>query len=54
MVLDTGRVAEFDTPIALLQREGGMLKALVDDGGDNLFSIPWRKETRRRLLHTTR
>ncbi|KAF8966510.1 multidrug resistance-associated ABC transporter [Flammula alnicola] len=41
MVLDAGRVAEFDTPTALLQREGGMLKALVDDSGDRttLYSM---------------
>ncbi|KAF9475019.1 multidrug resistance-associated ABC transporter [Pholiota conissans] len=34
MVLDAGRIVEFDTPAALLQMEDGMLKALVDGSGD--------------------
>ena len=25
---------EFDTPAALLEKEGGILKAMVDDSGD--------------------
>ena len=34
MVLDAGKLVEFDSPIALLQKEGGLLKALVDGSGD--------------------
>jgi len=36
MVLDDGRVAEFDTPRSLLQKEGSMFKALVDGSGDKV------------------
>ncbi|KAF7321911.1 ATP-binding cassette transporter [Mycena kentingensis (nom. inval.)] len=34
MVLDAGRIAEFDSPTVLLEKEGGLLKALVDESGD--------------------
>ncbi|KDR83043.1 hypothetical protein GALMADRAFT_866150 [Galerina marginata CBS 339.88] len=34
MVLDSGRIAEFDSPLSLLQQEQGMLRALVDESGD--------------------
>ncbi|KAF7377873.1 ATP-binding cassette transporter [Mycena sanguinolenta] len=34
MVLDAGRIVEFDSPKALLQNEQGMLRALVDESGD--------------------
>ncbi|PPQ91593.1 hypothetical protein CVT25_013697, partial [Psilocybe cyanescens] len=34
MVLDSGRIAEFDSPLTLLRREGSLLKALVDKSGD--------------------
>lgn len=34
MVLDAGRLVEFDTPRALLQKEGGLLRALVDESAD--------------------
>ncbi|KAF8956519.1 multidrug resistance-associated ABC transporter [Flammula alnicola] len=34
MVLDEGRIAEFDTPKSLLQRDDSMFKALVDGSGD--------------------
>lgn len=34
MVLDAGRIVEFDKPSELLKREGGMLKGLVDESGD--------------------
>jgi hypothetical protein len=35
------RQVEFDTPTALLQKEDGMLKALVDESGDKamLYSM---------------
>ena len=33
MVLDAGRLVEFDTPKALLQKNG-LLRALVDESGD--------------------
>jgi ABC-type multidrug transport system fused ATPase/permease subunit len=35
LVLDAGRVAEFGSPQALLQKEGIMLKFLVDGSGDS-------------------
>ncbi|KAI0028294.1 hypothetical protein K488DRAFT_80756 [Vararia minispora EC-137] len=34
MVLDAGRLVEFDRPSILLQKEGGYLRALVDESGD--------------------
>ncbi|KAF9013105.1 hypothetical protein BDQ17DRAFT_1342742 [Cyathus striatus] len=34
MVLDAGNLVEFDTPKALLQKEGGIFKGLVDKSGD--------------------
>lgn len=33
MVLDAGRLVEFDTPQALLQKDG-LLRALVDESAD--------------------
>jgi hypothetical protein len=34
MVLDAGRIVEFDKPSMLLQKDDGYLKALVDESGD--------------------
>ena len=34
MVLDAGRMVEFDTPKSLLAKEGGFFKSLVDESGD--------------------
>ncbi|KZV76920.1 multidrug resistance-associated ABC transporter [Peniophora sp. CONT] len=34
MVLDAGRIVEFDAPSVLLKKEGGFLKSLVDESGD--------------------
>ncbi|KAJ7033733.1 multidrug resistance-associated ABC transporter [Mycena alexandri] len=34
MVLDAGRIVEFDTPKKLLQRKDSLLRALVDESGD--------------------
>ncbi|CAE6385646.1 unnamed protein product [Rhizoctonia solani] len=34
MVLDAGKIIEFDSPIALLQKESGAFKSLVDESGD--------------------
>jgi hypothetical protein len=34
MVLDAGRIVEFDRPSELLKNEKGMLRALVDESGD--------------------
>ncbi|KZV59749.1 P-loop containing nucleoside triphosphate hydrolase protein [Peniophora sp. CONT] len=34
MVLDAGRIVEFDSPKVLLKQEGGFLKSLVDESGD--------------------
>jgi len=41
MVLDEGRIVEFDTPKALLKNPNGMLRALVDESGDKekLYSM---------------
>ncbi|KLO19974.1 P-loop containing nucleoside triphosphate hydrolase protein [Schizopora paradoxa] len=45
MVLDAGRVVEFDTPENLLQKEGGRLKSLVDESGDKkaLYAMAAKK-----------
>ena len=34
MVLDAGRLVEFDSPKSLLQKEGSLLRALVDESAD--------------------
>ncbi|CAE6514065.1 unnamed protein product [Rhizoctonia solani] len=34
MVLEAGKIVEFDSPVALLQKENGIFKALVDESGD--------------------
>ena len=34
MVLDAGRLVEFDTPKNLLKNETGLLRALVDESSD--------------------
>ena len=34
MVLDAGRLVEFDSPKALLKKEGSLLRALVDESAD--------------------
>jgi ABC-type multidrug transport system fused ATPase/permease subunit len=34
MVLDGGRIVEFGAPQVLLQNEGGLLRALVDESAD--------------------
>lgn len=34
MVLDAGRIVEFDSPQKLLQIKGGFLRGLVDESGD--------------------
>lgn len=46
MVLDAGRLVEFDSPIELLKKEGGRLKALVDESGDKatLYAMAEGKE----------
>ncbi|KAF7792453.1 hypothetical protein EIP86_003490 [Pleurotus ostreatoroseus] len=41
MVLDAGRIAEFDKPSELLKNPDGFLKSLVDASGDKekLYSM---------------
>lgn len=41
MVLDAGRIVEFDSPLKLLENSQGVLRALVDESGDreNLFAM---------------
>ncbi len=34
MVLDAGRLVEFDTPEVLLENEKGLLRALVEESAD--------------------
>jgi ABC-type multidrug transport system fused ATPase/permease subunit len=34
MVLDAGRIVEFDKPSILLSKETGFLRALVDESGE--------------------
>ena len=35
MVLDAGCLVEFDSPKRLLEKEGGLFKALVDESDDS-------------------
>ncbi len=35
MVLEAGRLVEFDTPKNLLQKDTGLLRALVDESADS-------------------
>jgi ABC-type multidrug transport system fused ATPase/permease subunit len=41
MVLDAGRIIEFDAPASLLERKGGALRMMVDNSGDRdtLYSM---------------
>ena len=41
LVLDAGRIVEFDKPSVLLKIEDGFLKSLVDESGDRelLYSM---------------
>ena len=34
MVLDAGRIVEYDSPKELLKQNGGFFKSLVDESGD--------------------
>ena len=34
LVLDAGRLVEFDAPSALLRRDGSLFRALVDESAD--------------------
>ena len=34
MVLDAGRIVEYESPKVLLEKEGGFLRSLVDESGD--------------------
>jgi ABC-type multidrug transport system fused ATPase/permease subunit len=45
MVLNAGRIVEFDEPSVLLSKETGFLRALVDESGDreNLQAMAERK-----------
>ncbi|KAF8230002.1 P-loop containing nucleoside triphosphate hydrolase protein [Tricholoma matsutake] len=47
MVLDAGRIVEFDSPKELLRMEAGRLRALVDNSGnrDTLYAMAERKST---------
>ncbi|KAH8120523.1 hypothetical protein DFH11DRAFT_1560461 [Phellopilus nigrolimitatus] len=49
MVLDAGRLVEFDSPKKLLQTKGGLLKALVDESGDRdaLYAMAFNAEEQR-------
>jgi len=41
MVLDAGRIVEFDKPSELLKKENGRFRSLVDESGDrdNLYAL---------------
>jgi ABC-type multidrug transport system fused ATPase/permease subunit len=41
MVLDAGKLVEFDSPAELLKNEKGLLRSLVDESGDKelLYSM---------------
>ena len=36
MVLDAGRLVEYDSPRALLKKDGGYFRGLVDGSGDRI------------------
>lgn len=46
MVLDAGRIVEFDKPSELLKKQDGRLKSLVDESGDKarLYAIAEGRE----------
>lgn len=48
MVLDAGRIVEFDTPLELLKNEKSKLRSLVNESGDrdNLFTMAEGKASR--------
>ena len=35
MILDNGRIIEFDSPGSLIKKEGGLFKSLVDGSNDS-------------------
>lgn len=39
MVLDAGKLVEFDTPKNLLKKEEGFLRALVDESADKAVLV---------------
>ena len=45
MVLDAGRLVEFDAPRVLLDKENGYLKALIDESADRevLYAMAYGK-----------
>jgi hypothetical protein len=45
MVLDAGKLMEFDTPQNLLQKEGSLFRSLVDESGDKdeLYAMAEKK-----------
>lgn len=46
MVLDAGRLVEFDSPKALLEISGGRLKSLVDESSDRDMLYAMAREGR--------
>jgi ABC-type multidrug transport system fused ATPase/permease subunit len=48
MVLDAGRMVEFDSPIDLLKKHGGHFKSLVDESGDREILYAMAEEACRR------
>lgn len=47
MVLDAGRLVEFDSPAALLKQEDSLLRALVEESSDKevLYAMAERKQS---------
>jgi ABC-type multidrug transport system fused ATPase/permease subunit len=45
MVLDAGRLIEFDSPMNLLRKEGSLFRSLVDESGDKdeLYAMAEKK-----------
>ncbi|KAF8512318.1 hypothetical protein BU17DRAFT_77408 [Hysterangium stoloniferum] len=48
MVLDAGRMVEFDAPMNLLKKHGGHFKSLVDESGDREILYAMAEEASRR------
>jgi hypothetical protein len=48
LVLDAGQLAEFDSPEALLSKEQGYFKALIDESDERDLLYRLAKEAQRR------
>jgi hypothetical protein len=56
MVLDAGKLVEFDSPQNLLQKESGLFKALVDESHDRgeLYAMAKEADERKKAASSSR